>query len=218
VNTNVKLPSSLTSVTASLMFNNGDVQSTDHELIPAGCKRLQCSVGGVQSMQVDGRLPIGQRQGDVVIHTLTENIGQVNCNSLVHFFFEGRMFSRWIVTDITSARGTLHCRKTRVSCGDQLAICGLHSIYATAYRFPRTQSLLYHRTSSSTVIRICDTGIYVTRSRGGDTLLRQGYLDKQRVSHTGESRKPHKYSHFCGSWSATVCGHTERHAQFFLRG
>jgi hypothetical protein len=27
-------------------------------------------------MQVDGRLPIGQRQGDVVIHNLTANIGQ----------------------------------------------------------------------------------------------------------------------------------------------
>jgi hypothetical protein len=38
--------------------------------------------------------------------------------------FEGRMFSRCIVTDITSARGTLHCRKTRIPCGDQLMICG----------------------------------------------------------------------------------------------
>jgi hypothetical protein len=26
-------------------------------------------------------------------------------------FFEGRMFWRWIVTNITAARGTLHCRK-----------------------------------------------------------------------------------------------------------
>jgi hypothetical protein len=31
--------------------------STDHELIPAGCKRA----GGVSSMQVDGRLYTGQR-------------------------------------------------------------------------------------------------------------------------------------------------------------
>jgi hypothetical protein len=28
------------------------------------------------------------------------------------------MFSRWIVTNITFARGTLHCRKTRILCGD----------------------------------------------------------------------------------------------------
>jgi hypothetical protein len=32
------------------------------------------------------------------------------------------MFSRWIVTNITSARGTLHCRKTSIPCGDQLVI------------------------------------------------------------------------------------------------
>jgi hypothetical protein len=37
------------------------------------------------------------------------------------------MFSRWIVTNITSARGTLHCRKTRIPCGDQLVICGLYN-------------------------------------------------------------------------------------------
>jgi hypothetical protein len=35
------------------------------------------------------------------------------------------MFSRWLVTNITSTRGTMHCRKTRTSCGDQLVICGL---------------------------------------------------------------------------------------------
>jgi hypothetical protein len=28
------------------------------------------------------------------------------------------------MTNITSARGTLHCRKTRIPCGDQLVICG----------------------------------------------------------------------------------------------
>jgi hypothetical protein len=31
------------------------------------------------------------------------------------------MFSRWIVTNITSARGTLHCRETRIP---QLVISG----------------------------------------------------------------------------------------------
>jgi hypothetical protein len=35
--------------------------SADHELAPARRKRPQCSAGGVQSMQVDGRLPTGQR-------------------------------------------------------------------------------------------------------------------------------------------------------------
>jgi hypothetical protein len=34
------------------------------------------------------------------------------------------MFSRSIVTNITSALGTLHCRKTRIPCGDQLMIYG----------------------------------------------------------------------------------------------
>jgi hypothetical protein len=38
------------------------------------------------------------------------------------------MFSRWTVTNITSDRGTLHCRKTRIPCGDQLVICGLYSV------------------------------------------------------------------------------------------
>jgi hypothetical protein len=43
-------------------------------------------------MQVDGRLPIGQRW-DVVIHSLTANIGQfMHCNSLVHFFLWGAKF------------------------------------------------------------------------------------------------------------------------------
>jgi hypothetical protein len=66
---------------------------------------------------------------DAVIHSLTANIGQfgLHCNSLVHFF-EGRMFSRWIVTHITSARGTLHCCKTRILCGDQLVICGQYTM------------------------------------------------------------------------------------------
>jgi hypothetical protein len=34
--------------------------------------------------------------------------------------------SHWIVTNITSARGTLHSRKTTIPCGDQLMVCGLY--------------------------------------------------------------------------------------------
>jgi hypothetical protein len=81
-------------------------------------------------MQVDRRLPIDQRQGDVAIHSLSANIGQYkHCNSVTALFislFEWRMFSRWIVTNITSARGTVHCRKTRIPCGDQPLIFGLY--------------------------------------------------------------------------------------------
>jgi hypothetical protein len=65
-----------------------------------------------------------------VIHSLTENIGHVHV--LFISFFEWRMFSRWIVTDITSARGTFHCRKTRIPCGDQLIICGLYWLHLSA--------------------------------------------------------------------------------------
>jgi hypothetical protein len=32
------------------------------------------------------------------------------------------MFSRWIATNITYGRGTLHCRKTRIPCGDHCTI------------------------------------------------------------------------------------------------
>jgi hypothetical protein len=39
------------------------------------------------------------------------------------------MFSRWLVTNITSASRTVHCRKTHISCGDQLVICGLYLSY-----------------------------------------------------------------------------------------
>jgi hypothetical protein len=53
-------------------------------------------------MQVDGRLHTGQRYGDVVIHSLTANIGHIH--ALFMSYFEGRMFSRWIVTNIISAR------------------------------------------------------------------------------------------------------------------
>jgi hypothetical protein len=47
-----------------------------------------------------------------VIHSLTASIGHVH--ALFISSFERRVFSRWIVTNIrpTSARGTLHCRKT----------------------------------------------------------------------------------------------------------
>jgi hypothetical protein len=38
------------------------------------------------------------------------------------------MFSRLIVTNITSGRGTLHCRKTHSPCRDQLVICGLYLV------------------------------------------------------------------------------------------
>jgi hypothetical protein len=34
------------------------------------------------------------------------------------------MFSLWIVTNITSARGTVLCR---LPCGDQLVVCGQYS-------------------------------------------------------------------------------------------
>jgi hypothetical protein len=55
---------------------------------------------------VDGRLPIGQRLVDVVIHSITENIGQFGSivTDLFVSFFKGKMFSRTIVTNIASAR------------------------------------------------------------------------------------------------------------------
>jgi hypothetical protein len=53
-----------------------------------------------------------------VIYSLIANFGYVD--ALFISFFEGRMFSRGIVTKITSARGTLHCSKTRIRCRDQL--------------------------------------------------------------------------------------------------
>jgi hypothetical protein len=67
-----------------------------------------------------------------VIHKLTANIGQFGfCDSLVISFFEGRMFSHWIVTNITCACGTLQCRKTRIPCRDKLVICGLYTLILT---------------------------------------------------------------------------------------
>jgi hypothetical protein len=65
------------------------------------------------------------------IHSVTANIGHVH----VYFisFFEGLVFSCWLVTNVTSARGTLHCRKTRILCGDQLVICGLYTFFYLLY-------------------------------------------------------------------------------------
>jgi hypothetical protein len=62
-----------------------------------------------------------------VIHSLTANIGHVH--AVFIYFFEGQVFSYWIVTNITTASGTLQCRKIRVPCGDQLVICGLYLNY-----------------------------------------------------------------------------------------
>jgi hypothetical protein len=61
-----------------------------------------------------------------VTHSLTANIGQFVSivTALFVSFVEGRIFSRWIVTNINSARGTLYYRETRIPCGDQLVICG----------------------------------------------------------------------------------------------
>jgi hypothetical protein len=63
-----------------------------------------------------------------VIHSLTANIGQFGniVTALFIYLFEGRMFSLRMVTNLTSARETLHCRKTRIPCGDQFVICGLY--------------------------------------------------------------------------------------------
>jgi hypothetical protein len=40
------------------------------------------------------------------------------------------MFSHWIVTNITSARGTFHYHKTRIFCVYyQLVVCGLYHLW-----------------------------------------------------------------------------------------
>jgi hypothetical protein len=57
--------------------------------------------------------------------------------------FEWRMSSRWIVTAITYARGTLHCRKTRFPCGDQLVICGLYVHVHETYIMPTRPSFTH---------------------------------------------------------------------------
>jgi hypothetical protein len=49
-------------------------------------------------------------------------------------FYEGSMFSHWILTNITSTRGNLHCRKTRIPRGDQLVIGGEYSALQAASR------------------------------------------------------------------------------------
>jgi hypothetical protein len=78
-------------------------------------------------MQVDGRLPTGQKYGDVEINSLTASSLDCILIALFTSCFEGRMFSCWIVTNIISARRTLHRCKTSIPCGDQLLICGLYN-------------------------------------------------------------------------------------------
>jgi hypothetical protein len=104
------------------------ILSTDHELIPAGCKRSYFSVG-VGTKHAGGRkTSYWSAIRDVLIHSLTANIRQFGSivTALFMSFFERRMFSCSIVKKITSARRTLHCRKTRIPCGDQLVICRQH--------------------------------------------------------------------------------------------
>jgi hypothetical protein len=43
------------------------------------------------------------------------------------------MFSRWVIKNITFARGTLHFRKIRIPCDDQLVICGLYETTVPLY-------------------------------------------------------------------------------------
>jgi hypothetical protein len=47
------------------------------------------------------------------------------------------MFSRWIVTNSTSARGTVHCRKTRIPCKDELVFCGQYTPWRHQRGFPQ---------------------------------------------------------------------------------
>jgi hypothetical protein len=43
--------------------------------------------------------------------------------------------------NITSARGTVHCRKTRISSGDHLVICGQYSaVLTTRMKFGSTKN------------------------------------------------------------------------------
>jgi hypothetical protein len=63
-----------------------------------------------------------------VNHNLTVNVGELGSivTALLISFFEGRLLLRWIVTNISFARGTLLCRKTRITYGNQLVISGLY--------------------------------------------------------------------------------------------
>jgi hypothetical protein len=54
------------------------------------------------------------------------------------------MFSPWIVMNITSARGTVLCRKTHFPCGDHLVICGQYTA-------------VYSRKLSSSYLTACST-------------------------------------------------------------
>jgi hypothetical protein len=48
-------------------------------------------------------------------------------------------FLLWIVTNITSARWTMHCCKTRIPCGDELVVCGLYLDRDTNPGVPHTR-------------------------------------------------------------------------------
>jgi hypothetical protein len=57
------------------------------------------------------------------------------------------MFSRWIVTNTTSDRRTVHCRKTRIPCRNQLVTCGE---YITNELIPwRQNPKVHHRVRDS---------------------------------------------------------------------
>jgi hypothetical protein len=59
-------------------------------------------------MQVDGRLPIGQRWGDVVIHSLIANIGHVHRMNLCdRQTATGQCFLNWISNQRSEAREIL---------------------------------------------------------------------------------------------------------------
>jgi hypothetical protein len=77
-------------------------------------------------MQVDGRFPIGQRQGAVLIHSLPANIGQFkNCNSLVHFFLCGSNVFTLDSNEHYFRSRNLALPQDSHSLRDQLVICGL---------------------------------------------------------------------------------------------
>jgi hypothetical protein len=56
-------------------------------------------------------------------------------------FSEGGVFLRWIVTNITSARGNLHCRKTRIPSGIN-SRCGLYYLEYMRLYFKATVQIL----------------------------------------------------------------------------
>jgi hypothetical protein len=62
------------------------------------------------------------------------------------------MFSRWIVTNITSARGTLHCRKTRIPCRDELLICGQYTSDSRYARYTVHSDICAHWNTRATAL------------------------------------------------------------------